>query len=168
MAGATFKVSFDADQAKAAMHVLDMRAGDLSPLMDQIGALLEQSARDRIEDSNVAPDGSPWPVSMRASLDGGRTLYDSGRLAASLTHMAGRNTAEIGSNLIYAGIHQEGGDIVPVSAGALGFQLPDGTFVTTGKVTIPARPYLGVSDNDAEDIQDLTELFFTDLEGSVQ
>lgn len=42
----------------------------------------------------------------------------------------------------YARIHEEGGEIVPVKAQALHFRLPDGTFATVKKVTIPARPYL--------------------------
>ena len=98
---------------------------DLTPLMDNIGALLEQSARTRIESTNVGPDGSPWPQSMRAVEDGGRTLFESGRLAASLTHEADRREARIGSNLIYAGVHQSGATITPTSGRALQFQLPN-------------------------------------------
>ncbi len=168
MSGAVFSLRFDADQAHVAAANIHAKAGDLSPLMDQIGALLEQSARDRIEDTNETPEGVAWPVSFRASLDGGKTLFESGRLAASLTHIAGRDSVEIGSNLIYAGTHQDGATIVPVSAGALGFMLPDGTYITTGKVTIPARPYLGVSADDGEDITDLVTAYLLNPDRAVQ
>ncbi|MBO6789518.1 MAG: phage virion morphogenesis protein [Dinoroseobacter sp.] len=138
---------------------------DLTPLMDNIGALLEQSARTRIESTNVGPDGSPWPQSMRAVEDGGRTLFESGRLAASLTHEADRREARIGSNLIYAGVHQSGATITPTSGRALQFQLPNGEFVTVGKVTIPARPYLGISEEDELEIGELVSDFVSEATG---
>jgi len=145
-------IRIDDLEAREELARLDAAAGDLTPLMDGIGALLEQSARDRIEDTNRAPDGAPWERSFRAELDGGRTLFDSGRLAASLTHQAGRSEVQIGTDLPYAGIHQTGGEIVPAEAGALRCRLPDGGFAVVGKVTIPARPYLGVSETDAGEI----------------
>jgi len=141
---------------------------DMTPLMDQIGALLEQSARDRIEDTNVAPDGAAWPQSLRAKEDGGLTLFESGRLAASITHTADPARTDIGSNLIYAGVHQAGATIVPRNAEALFFQLPNGEYVTVASVTIPARPYLGVSDQDELEIYDLVEDFFLGAFGDVQ
>ncbi len=139
------------------------RATDLSPLMDNIGALLEQSARDRIEDSNTGPDGVAWPKSLRAQEGGGKTLFDSGQLAASLTHQAGRRDVVVGSNKIYAGIHQAGATITPKNGDALAFRLPNGAFVTVGSVTIPARPYLGVSAEDEIEIGALATDYFTDL-----
>jgi hypothetical protein len=42
----------------------------------------------------------------------------------------------------YARIHEEGGNIYPVKAKALRFQLFDGKWIVTRKVTMPARPYL--------------------------
>lgn len=135
------------------------RSGDFSVLMDYVGVLLEQSARDRIEDTNIAPDGMAWPKSLRAQEDGGKTLYKDGHLAASQTHEAGRDQVAIGSNLIYAGVHQDGATITPKNGQALQFQLPDGSFVTVGKVTIPARPYLGISEQDEAHILGLTEDF---------
>lgn len=137
-------------------------AMDLTPLMDQIGALLEQSTRDRIESTNVSPDGVPWPPSLRAEEDGGPTLYQSGALAASITHQAGPDEAQIGSGMIYAGVHQTGAEILPVNGKALQFQLPNGSFATVGKVTIPARPYLGVSEDDALGIEELTQAYFAE------
>lgn len=150
------RVELDDLEAGAALRQLNVAAGDLSPLMDVLGAYLEQAARDRIEQTNRGPDGVPWPRSLRAEVSGGPTLFDSGRLAASLTHEAGRAQVRVGSNVIYAGIHQTGGEIRPVAAAALRFQLPTGEFVTAGSVNIPARPYLGVSSEDEEEMLALT------------
>ncbi|TRD18344.1 phage virion morphogenesis protein [Palleronia caenipelagi] len=160
-ARATFR---DADLRRTLAGLL-ARGQDLTPLMDAIGARLEQSARDRIEDTNQSPDGVPWPKSFRVVVgQGGKTLFETGRLAASITHRATSRETEIGTNLISAGVHQFGATITPKSAGALQFKLADGTVVTAGKVTIPARPYLGISDADEAVIGDLTALF---VEGSL-
>lgn len=140
--------------ARAGLEDIRQGASDLTPLMEMCGALLERSTKDRLRETNVAPDGAPWPPSMRAQEDGGKTLFASGRLADSIQYIADANRAEIGTNVIYAGIHQTGGEIRPTNGNALTFKLPNGAMVTVGKVTIPARPYLGVSEIDAEDIQD--------------
>lgn len=153
----TFTVSIEGALAAARLSEMEAASSDLTPLMDNIGALMEQTTRDRIESTNVAPDGTPWPQSLRASEDGGPTLFDSGRLAASITHIAGRTSVEIGSNLIYAGTHQEGATIVPKSADVLSFRLPNGQFVQVDQVTIPARPFLGLSTEDEQDIDALVE-----------
>jgi phage gpG-like protein len=151
-----YEIQLDTLGVDQALAGLDARAGDLSPLMDDIGAYLEQMARDRIEATNVGPDGTPWPVSLRAELDGGKTLFETGRLAASLTHLAGRDFSQIGSNVIYAGVHQEGAIITGKGGGALVFKLPDGQLIEVASVEIPARPYLGVSDDDETEILALT------------
>jgi phage virion morphogenesis protein len=138
-------VELDDLDAQARLRALDAALGDLTPLMDQIGALLEQSARDRIEATNMTPTGVPWPPSLRAQIAGGRTLLDTGRLAASLTHRAGRREAEVGTNVLYARTHQLGATIRPKAAEALSFVLANGQRVSVGKVTIPARPFLGTT-----------------------
>lgn len=148
-----------------AVDRMEEASTDLRPLMDDIGILLEGSTKDRLTDTNVSPDGIAWPKSMRAKEDGGKTLVDSRRLVASILNVASERAVEIGSNLIYAGIHQTGGTIVPKNGDALAFALPNGEFVTVGKVTIPARPYLGVSPDDVTGMQELIEGHF-DLAGA--
>jgi len=49
--------------------------------------------------------------------------------------------AEIGTNIVYAAIHEFGGVIKATAAKALHFVI-DGVHVVTKSVTIPARPYL--------------------------
>lgn len=155
-----FEVDFAPGWTPEAFAAMSAAGEDMTPLMDQIGALLEQSARDRIEVSNEAPDGTPWMPSDRVDQQGGKTLFDSGRLAASLGHQAYPDMAEIGSNLIYAGVHQAGAIITAKNGGALTFTLPDGQFVEVASVEIPARPYLGVSETDEADMQALAASFF--------
>lgn len=139
---------------------LEKRAADMTPLMDQIGSVLIDGANMRIGTTNVDPDGVPWEPSQRAIEDGGKTLRRDGYLATSIEAIAYPNMVEVGSNLPYAGIHQAGGTITAKDGGALTFTLPNGEFVSVGSVEIPARPYLGVSDEEQEEIQTLVAEYF--------
>ena len=69
----------------------------------------------------------------------------------------------VGSNLPYARIHQLGGTIRPKKGKFLKFRGLDGEDVFVKEVTIPARPYLGISDDDREEIMDTMTDF---LEGA--
>lgn len=133
------------------------RSKDLSPLMDAIGMAMETSTDERF-DNEATPDGRPWKQSIRAREDGGKTLTgpNSARLRNSITHAANADSVEIGSNLIYAGIHQFGGRIT-AKAGHLKFALPGGLgFVSVKGVNIPARPYLGIGGDDEQTIAELS------------
>ena len=131
------------------------RSKNLSPLMDAIGMAMETSTEERF-DNEASPDGLPWKKSIRAREEGGKTLTDSARLRGSITHAASADQVEIGSNLIYAGIHQVGGRITAKS-GHLKFALPGGLgFVSVKGVNIPARPYLGIGGDDEQTIVELS------------
>lgn len=121
------------------------------PLFDEIGAALAVSTQMRFE-RGVGPDGNPWPPSLRAIVEGGRTLVDSARLMGSITHEATDSGVAVGTNLIYAAIHQFGGVIRPVSAPKLAFKLATGQKAFVDQVTIPARPFLGLDDDDETEI----------------
>ena len=60
----------------------------------------------------------------------------------------------MGVNRIYAAIHQFGG-VIRAKSGALKFAIPDGGFAVVKVVRMPARPYLGVNDDDRRDILDV-------------
>lgn len=171
---ATFTVRLDDVAPRAVLARAVSGARDLTPLMDQIGTVLVNGAVERIGQTNVTPGGVPWPQSLRAQLGGGEegeagagsagpTLHDSGTLMRSITEQAAPNQVEVGSNMIYAGVHQTGATIVPKAKGALFFTLANGEKVTVRSVTIPARPYLGVSDEERLQIEELSVLYFMDL-----
>lgn len=153
------------------LYRLLQRFGDLFPLMDRIGMLLENSTRHRFETSR-APSGATWKPSLRARFEAvpqndktvgplnSKTLVRDGHLRDSITHAATSSTVEVGSNLLYARIHQLGGKIVPVNAPALSFRLPGGAeLIHVMSVIIPARPYLGVSAEDMVGIKRQVERF---------
>ena len=66
---------------------------------------------------------------------------------ASLTSQVEGNVLRVGTNKVYAAVHQFGGTIRPRAAPRLAFRLGQ-RLVFAGTVTIPARPFLGISDDD--------------------
>jgi phage virion morphogenesis protein len=126
------------------------RLDDPTPLWDAIGASLAVSTQMRFE-RGEGPDGSPWPPSIRALATGGKTLIDSARLVQSITHNAFASGVEVGTNMLYAAVHQFGAVIRPVVAAALRFKVGK-QWVTKQEVRIPARPYLGLDDDDQVEI----------------
>lgn len=136
MVSQTVSVEIDGATLNAALARLAAVLADPSTAMDQIGRYLVASTLRRFERER-APDGSPWLKSARALAEGGRTLTDTGRLRGSIAHTVtdGGRAVEVGSNVIYAAIHQFGG-----RAGR------------GRKAKLPARPYLGIDERDRTNI----------------
>lgn len=126
--------------------------GDLTPLMDGFGLTLESATIDAF-DTETAPDGTRWTPSLRARQQGGKTLTDTAQLRASITSQAGADSVEVGTNKIYAGVHQFGATIRAKTSKGLRFQLPGGLgFRRVMEVEIPARPFLGLSAASGEEL----------------
>lgn len=121
------------------------------PIWDAIGQYGESSTRLRFK-HQVGPDRKRWKPSLRAQASGGQTLVLKARLLRSITHKADNQGTSWGTNVVYAGVHQFGAVIKPKSAAALRFRLPGGGFVTVKKVTIPARPFVGVNAEDGREM----------------
>lgn len=118
-----------------------------APLLKQIAALGESTTRARFADEE-GPDGEPWVESLRKQLHGGKTLTRDGHLGDSITSESSDREARWGSNRIYAAIHQFGGEIKAKTSKGLAFTLANGDGVITKSVTMPARPFLGISELD--------------------
>lgn len=130
---------------------------DPTELLDIWGGLLEASTRRRF-DTGIGVGGIPWPVSRRAAHDGGKTLVDKGNLESSIRFETRPGQLEVGVDGVgasskHAASHQFGVTIYPVTATALKFKLPDGSFRTVDHVTIPARPFVGMDDEDKADMK---------------
>lgn len=133
---------------------------DTRKLMTRIGAAMKGQTVRRFSQGE-GPDGQPWKKSRRveswradtkrdskgrfkkdsgkkSSPPEGQTLVDTARLRASISFSAAPLEAHVGSNVVYARIHQLGG------------QAGRGR-----KITLPARPYLGLSADDREEIEAL-------------
>lgn len=108
-------------------------------------------------EKNFAAQGRPqWlglkpPVNPRRA--GGKILQDSGQLAASVVTDYGRDFARVGSNKVYAQIHQLGGTtsahvILPKHAKALAFNGRVVKRVQHPGSEIPARPFMPFEGTD--------------------
>jgi len=121
------------------------------PMWEALANYGESSTRLRFR-NQVDPDRRRWIPSARAKAGASnRTLIDSARLLRSISHNANNSGGEWGSNVKYAAIHQAGG-VIKAKGRALRFAIPGVGFVLTKKVTIPARPYLGVNEEDGREM----------------
>jgi phage gpG-like protein len=156
MAGASIQIDIKGQAAiDKALQKLTKQVGNLKTPLREIGEHLLESTQDRF-DREAAPDGKSWqelaPSTFMARMGGvGKTfkkrgglrkaaqkklgamqiLTDSRRLRDSIVYDADDAGLEIGTNAIYGAIHQLGG--------------PAGK---DKNVDIPARPYLGLDDDD--------------------
>jgi len=135
---------------------------DLTDLMDRIGRALVAGAQERIAVTNEGPDGQAWIPSKRAKSQGGKTLRLSGLLLTSITARPAPDHVLVGTNVPYAGVHQGG-----AAQGAFGTRTgwttpsakrPKSQFFLMHMPwgDIPARPFIGVSDQEQRDIDALT------------
>ena len=158
MAGAIITARMDGEAARRAFFRLAMRMGDTTPIMGAIGTGLVEGTNDRARRA-VDPDGQSWAPLMPAYAAikrGPGILRASGELMDSITRRAGPTSVEVGTNRIYGGVHQHGATIKPVTAKRLVFRLAGG-MVAAASVTIPARPFLGISAEDERMILDTLE-----------
>lgn len=132
---------FDKALGKAAQKMKNRQK-----MMDSIGEALVSGTVKRFSDGK-GPDGKAWQPSER----GGQTLVDTGRLRNSVDYAATLDKVMVGTNLPYALIHQMGGTITPKNAKRLVFDKPGGGKAFAKKVTIPARPFIGISNEDLEE-----------------
>src|SRR5690606_38784142 len=99
-------------------------------------------------DAQEDPYGAPWKRSLRAQMEGGRTLNDTGRLKNSFDVQPTATGIQVTTDTKYAATHQYGATIRPVKAKALRFRRlvmrakrarAEGAWVITQKVVIPRR-----------------------------
>lgn len=148
---------------------LEFDLGKISPLPNCFrGGLIETLKRsilalmigqkDDVFKGEHDPEGTPWTplspktIARRRNHQGGvKILQDTGQLKNSLTQAgapykiesARGYDVELGTNVPYARIHQYGGVIKTRHA----------------EITIPARPFIGLGPNDAQEISEVVEGF---------
>lgn len=148
------RISVKADGERKVVAFLErLRAvtGDASPIWQDIGDILYDGTMERF-DREVSPDGVPWQKSWRARLQGGKTLQSTGRLRDSIQLIVQGKKVSVKTNVKYAPVHQFGATIKAKSGKYLNFKTPTGGWVKIRSVTIPARPFLGMSKDDEQGI----------------
>ncbi len=148
MAQSGFSVEIDDRRLKAVLKKLDTRTRNLKPAFEEIGELGVSSVTRNFEVGGRYRAAGSWrggsnkwqplsPVTLKKKRGRG-ILLESTNLLNSINWSADRESVEIGSNRVYAAIHQFGGEAGPGK-----------------KVTIPARPYLVLQSGDLEEIADI-------------
>lgn len=123
------------------LGALALGLGDLSPVMQAIAAVVEGSTRERFLTKQDS-EGVSWkqlsPERLRQKKGRGGILVDRGDLMRSITGHATAVSAEVGTDRPYGKYHQMGWGV-------------------------PQREFLGLSEEDVLDIQDLLNDFMEDL-----
>lgn len=117
-------------------------------LLEALARLIRASVRERLIAGGPAPDGSAWAPNLENRRP---ILHRSGALARSIDYAVQGMQAIVGSGLIYAAIHQFGGTILPKAGDRLAFRIGNRQ-VFARKVTMPARPYIGISADDRAEL----------------
>lgn len=177
-----FEVKTDDTQLKAAVAGFIALGRSPRAMLRDIATAGENQTRARFR-TQTAPDGSTWKQSMRAKLRGGKTLTLAGHLSGSISSQTTADTAEWGVNRVYAAIHQFGGEIRKpafsswrrlrtTARGTLLRQKDHKNLAVFAKdshkravkrrftvsehvIDMPARPFLGVNDQDASEFLDI-------------
>ena len=141
------EIKIDNKEVLTRLQELASRGENLRPLMKNIAGIMSTATEDNFKDEGRPEkwvDLSETTKKQRQKIGKypGQILQVSGQLASSISTAYDDNSAVIGSNLAYAAIHQLGGQ-----AGK------------NKKTTIPARPYLKLTDDNFEEILTETEKF---------
>lgn len=135
------EIHLDDRDVLTALQDLQRSTGDLRPALAEIGEVLIESTKQRFV-SQTGPDGQPWPENSPVTIERkGRNqpLIDiTGNLMDAIYYnLVGNDALEIGSPMQYAAMQQFGG-----TKAEFPFLWGD----------IPARPFLGISDEDRDEI----------------
>lgn len=170
MTGATFTVEIDDLVVRERISSLIHRMENPQPFLQSVGLGLVESTKRRF-DQGVAPDGSPWmplmPSTIRKRIKNGKTpikiLVETKALEASIISQVEGDVVKVGVNNVgeqsaYAAIHQFGGTINRPARTGRAFGR-ENVSIPAYTITMPARPYLGVSADDEADILELADLW---------
>jgi phage gpG-like protein len=124
-------------------------------LMDGLGRLGASQTQRRIQSEKRSPEGRRW----KPNAHGGSILFATGsNLSDSIDHRSTATEAAWGTGWIGARIHQFGGVIKPQAGKRLAFSV-GGKKVFAKSVTIPARPFLGVSADNQRELEETAARF---------
>ncbi len=133
---------------------------DIAAAMAAIGEALRTSTVERF-DTGKDPEGRPWKNSIRARETSGKTLVKTTQLKNSIHAETSDKGVAVGTNKIYAATHQFGArnrTIRAKSGKLLRFKINDKwIYAKEVKVNIPARPFLGVSEEDMQAVTSIIQ-----------
>ena len=150
----------DAPVRRAFEQLERAMGGNTRPLMSAIGVELVGSTHMRFV-TQTDPEGQAWQALNTTYAEDkrhSRILTESGRLRDSINAQASNDEVRVGSNVVYAAAHQLGATITPKNASHLFFRM-GGRLIQADSVTLPARPFLGISNDDETAISEIVFSF---------
>ena len=112
-----FSIRVEESQVKAALSTLQGNLSDLTPAMKGIGQVLVTET-DLAFRAQADPWGNAWAKLSEVTLQrrrkgkgtgSNKILRDTGRLANSINYRADATSVSVGTNVVYAAMHQFGG-----------------------------------------------------------
>ena len=150
-------VKLDGDVKGLLERLKSLSDVDKAEVMRAIAEGLRTSTIERFR-TEKSPEGVKWEQSARAKAAGGKTLTKSAALRNSVKAKADSKGASVGTNLVYAATHQLGAERTIRAKNVKNLKFKVGNrWVSKQKVSIeiPARPFLGISDEDMKEIRHL-------------
>lgn len=152
----SIRVSVDGELDEYLEKLSRIGSLDRAAINRNIAEGLRTSTDERF-DAEQGPDGTAWKRTIR----GGKILTKTGNLRNSIHVQASADRAEVGTNTVYAATHQFGADrtIRAKNKPYLVFPGANGGLIRAKQVSIkiPARPFLGLSEQDKEEIKTIIE-----------
>jgi len=137
---ARVKYKQDDSKVKSRLSGIERGAGNMIGAYDVIGSRIANRIRLGFK-SSTSPYGGKWKkLKFRK---GGQPLRDTNRLLGSIGHSPDAAGVDIGTNVLYAKIHNFGGTIKAKRAPYLMFKTPTG-FARVKQVKIPARRFMPI------------------------
>ncbi|KGQ56922.1 phage morphogeneis protein [Gallibacterium anatis] len=144
------KITLD-DHASNELRQIVIQLQHPKKLYGVLGETLKKIHKERFK-QEVAPDGKKWqalsPITRQIK-GNNRILKQDGYLSQKTAYNYDEHHVEFGSDAKYARLHQFGGKIVPKNAKRLRF---GESKIFAKKADIPARPWLGVNDQDKQQL----------------
>lgn len=155
-----YSIRLEGDTRRLIRQMKHLSELDRSGINEELAETVRSSTRKRFR-TETSPQGKHWEKSIRASKAGGLTLVKSGLLKNSIKSKSDAGGFAVGTNKIYARTHQFGANgreiiIKAKTSKGLVFKIGDKWIrkrQVTVKVDIPARPFLGLSEEDMEEIK---------------
>lgn len=157
-----YDIRLDGDTREMLRRIRSFSEIDRRSINAALAEGVRESTLERFRQGR-GPDGQRWKASKRAMQEGGRTLIQTAQLRNSIHARSDASGFTVGTNVKHAATHQFGepGRIIRArKKKALRFQIGDKWVMAKQvKVKIPARPFLGLSDEDMQEMKATVEEF---------
>lgn len=137
------QIFVDARQITDAFDRLVQGLRNTTPLMQEVSFVMDLAVSENFEQGGRPKWLGKWDGTPS-------NLQDSGRLRNSIVREYDQANAVVGTNVVYAGIHNFGGTIRPKTARALYF---NGRAVA--QVQMPKREFLMLTPSDMDEIEEV-------------